>query len=163
MCLTRPVGWHSDDYGGFVMGKCKNCKHWKNSWAGQGSYTGYMYGNCHELICGDLVDVGFQEDNTETREDFCCIKFILKDECTMSDEKWPEPIKPKNQKLTVIIRDVSPLTVLQEPVTHRTVSIELTEAQLEQLKLKCTGMNYGEPIYEDISRCFFENASTEPV
>lgn len=68
----------------------------------------------------------------------------------------------KLSKLTVVIRDESPLQI-QEPCTYRSVSVLLTSEQQEELKLKCTG-TYGigtrfERVeYEKISQCFLEEA-----
>lgn len=59
-------------------------------------------------------------------------------------------------KLTVIIRDISPLMFMQEPVTHRAVQIMLTPEQESQLCLKVTGCNNGADITEEISSCFIE-------
>ena len=61
-----------------------------------------------------------------------------------------------NVKLTVVIRDVMPLISMQEPVSHRTVTIELTPSQKEQLALRYRGTNCGQEVWEDISQCFME-------
>ena len=58
--------------------------------------------------------------------------------------------------LTVIIRNISPLIFMQEPVLHRTVHIELTPEQEKLLALRITGKNNGEDVVEDISSCFIE-------
>ena len=59
-------------------------------------------------------------------------------------------------KLIVIVRDLAPLAVLQEPVSHRKVEIELTPAQVQQLDLRETGVSCGIPIHEQVSMCFLE-------
>jgi hypothetical protein len=60
-------------------------------------------------------------------------------------------------KLTVVIRDESPFLHLQEPVTHRSVVIWLTEGQLDQLALHCTGRIGGSDLFESLSQCFLES------
>ena len=65
----------------------------------------------------------------------------------MSDK---QPRLPKAH-LTFVIRNDAPLFLLEEPVTHRFVQIELTEAQREKLKLHYTGMSSGNELFEEIS------------
>ena len=60
-------------------------------------------------------------------------------------------------KLTVIIRDDSPFMYLQEPPRHRSVNIEFTPEQAEQLKLKSIGRSGGQEWFEEISQCFIED------
>jgi len=60
-------------------------------------------------------------------------------------------------RLTVVIRDESPLIHMQEPVNHRTVHIELTQEQREQLALKCVGRAGGTDLYEQIASAFLED------
>ena len=62
--------------------------------------------------------------------------------------------------LTVIIRDISPFIFMQEPVSHRTVHIELTPEQEKLLAFQVTGKNNGEDVVEDISACFIEPRPT---
>ena len=64
-------------------------------------------------------------------------------------------------KLTVIIRDLSPMIHLQEPVSHRRVTFELTEEQEDLLKLKCTGSVGSANIFEEYSSCFIEGSNME--
>ncbi len=59
-------------------------------------------------------------------------------------------------KLIVIIRDPSPMAVLQEPVRHRRVEIELTDEQVAALELYKTGISGGLAIHEEYSFCFLE-------
>ena len=58
--------------------------------------------------------------------------------------------------LTFVIRDESPLMILGEPVTHRTVSLALTLEQQEKLLLFCTGKDCGRDIWESISTVYWE-------
>jgi hypothetical protein len=58
--------------------------------------------------------------------------------------------------LTVIIRDIGPLIHLQEPPTHRSVQITLTDEQRTALALQWTGSNCGVDHYEEIGQCFIE-------
>ena len=61
-----------------------------------------------------------------------------------------------SQTLTVIIRDDGPFVHMQEPCTYRTVHIELTDNQLEKLKLLNTYQVCGTDGYESICKCFLE-------
>ena len=60
-----------------------------------------------------------------------------------------------SRKLTFIIRDSAPFFNLQEPVSHRTVQIDLTTEQLDKLKLYShSSQGFGENtvyFYEEIS------------
>ena len=58
--------------------------------------------------------------------------------------------------LTVVIADDSRFIHLQEPVLHRSVQIELTEEQQQQLALRWTGALGKTDIFETVSRCFIE-------
>ena len=59
-------------------------------------------------------------------------------------------------KLTVIIRDSSPLFI-EEPCTYRSVSILLTAEQQSELKLKTVFSSPSHPtVNEVISHCFLE-------
>ena len=73
----------------------------------------------------------------------------------MTDHTYPGRI------LTVVIRDDSPFVHMQEPVRHRTVRIELTDAQIEQLRMRQTGTVMGVPMYEDVAQCFLEPDTQE--
>jgi len=59
-------------------------------------------------------------------------------------------------RLTVIMRDDSPMIFYQEPVRHRTVHIALTPGQQRQLEPRITGTNGGREIREEIAMCFLE-------
>lgn len=61
--------------------------------------------------------------------------------------------------LIVIIRDESPLLHLNEPVSHRTIKIRLTEEQHEALKLRQIGTDRGAPIFEAYSMCILEESA----
>ena len=63
--------------------------------------------------------------------------------------------------LTVLIRDAGPMINFQDPPTHRSVRIHLTDEQVDSLALQCTGTSGGNPIYEDISSCFIEPREEE--
>ena len=67
-------------------------------------------------------------------------------------------MKPRlpNKTLTVVIRDDSPLINAGDTPRYRTVQVELTDEQLQKLKLRyshSSGMNL---YYEEISQCFIE-------
>jgi len=62
----------------------------------------------------------------------------------------------RKSKLTVIIRDESPLNI-EEPCAYRSVSILLTAEQQEQLNLRETRKVSSEPMFEVISQCFLED------
>ena len=70
------------------------------------------------------------------------------------------PPKQLPRTLRVIIRDDAPTVFLQDVPTFRSVAIELTDEQLAQVELLCTGMNCGQPIYESVSRVFFDEPLT---
>jgi hypothetical protein len=59
--------------------------------------------------------------------------------------------------VTFIVADYAPFIILQEPVRHRSVHIELTQEQIEKIGLKQSGTDCGKPIIETISKCFVEN------
>ena len=59
--------------------------------------------------------------------------------------------------LTVIVSDPSPFVHLQESPAYRTVRLRLTDKQVEELQLRCTGNQGGVRIYEHIARCFLEH------
>lgn len=61
--------------------------------------------------------------------------------------------------LTVLIRDITPLIHLNEPVSHRRVTIELTAEQQQQLKLEKVGHSLGNDIFEDYGTCLLETQS----
>jgi hypothetical protein len=68
-----------------------------------------------------------------------------------------EPKILEDQKLTVLIRDDSPFIHLGGSPACRSVSIELTNEQLEKIKLKYIGQAAGKNMYESIDKCFIEN------
>lgn len=62
-------------------------------------------------------------------------------------------------KLIVIIRDASPLFFFNDAPRHRTVTVELTEEQLQKLRLEVVGVEGGKDLSEEIDRCFLEPAA----
>ena len=68
-----------------------------------------------------------------------------------------QPIYPTNKMITVIISNPGPFAFMQEPLTHRTVHLELTPEQKEKLKLNHVGISSGQDIYEEISSVFIED------
>jgi len=64
-------------------------------------------------------------------------------------------IFPSN-KLTVIIRDDSPMVNSNDSPSYRSVQITLTEEQVKQLALLQTWTSGGKEYHEAISRCFIE-------
>lgn len=59
-------------------------------------------------------------------------------------------------KITVLIRNDGPLIFCGDAPSYRSVCIDLTDEQVEMLKLKCVGVNCGKDIFESYSRCFIE-------
>lgn len=59
-------------------------------------------------------------------------------------------------KLTVIIRDEGPLVHMNEPVALRSVDIDLTTEQLQQLEMRHTHTVAGVRHYESVSHCFLQ-------
>ena len=89
--------------------------------------------------------------------------------CTRQAERDSTPSKPREpakdktsnsrpppRRLTVIIRDASPLRHMQEPVRLRSVTIGLTGAQSAALTLRYTDHDCGADFWEEISHAFFE-------
>lgn len=64
--------------------------------------------------------------------------------------------KKPNNKLTVIIRDDSPMIFCGDSPTYRSVQIELTEDQVNSITLKYTSSSGKDDFYEEISKCFIE-------
>ena len=63
-----------------------------------------------------------------------------------------------NNELTVIIRDDSPLIFCDDSPTYRSVTINLTNEQLQKLKLRWIGERNRKNFHETISKCFIELA-----
>lgn len=59
-------------------------------------------------------------------------------------------------RLTVIIRDDSPMMFCNDSPTYRSVSITLTDEQLKRLSLRYVGQSGADHYYESISKCFIE-------
>ena len=61
------------------------------------------------------------------------------------------------KKITVVITDPAPIAILNEPCTHRRVTIDLTPGQAKQLELRRTGTSSGTPIHEFYGIALFED------
>lgn len=59
-------------------------------------------------------------------------------------------------KLTVVLSNSAPLIHEQRPVAYRRVTVNLTEAQVADLKRKVVGSVGGTEIREDFALCFIE-------
>jgi hypothetical protein len=59
-------------------------------------------------------------------------------------------------KLTVIFRDDSPMMFCNDSPSYRSILIELTPQQEEQLKPRYVGCSGATKYYEAISKCFIE-------
>lgn len=59
-------------------------------------------------------------------------------------------------RLTVIIRDPSPLIFLGDSINHRRVTFDLTKKQTDKLALRYKGRNGKYEVYEEYSICFLE-------
>ena len=66
-----------------------------------------------------------------------------------------EPIHPSN-RLTVIIRDDSPMIHCGDSPSYRSVTVELTPEQVRKIPLRNTSLSGGIYYFEQISRCFIE-------
>ena len=66
-----------------------------------------------------------------------------------------DPIRP-GKILRVIIRDDSPLIHCDDHPSYRSVGVELTDDQLDAIKLRWAGSSRGNDHYESISKCFIE-------
>jgi len=58
--------------------------------------------------------------------------------------------------LTVIIRNDGPMIFCGDSPTYRSVSIELTPEQQEQIALRHIGTNHGNDQWEALSKCWIE-------
>jgi len=72
------------------------------------------------------------------------------------DNKKSNAYSFPSNKLTVIIRDDSPLIFTDSPPAFRSVQIELTEEQVIALMLKHTGTSGATQYFETIAQCFIE-------
>jgi hypothetical protein len=59
-------------------------------------------------------------------------------------------------KLIVIFRNVAPLVMMEEPVSHRMTEIELTDDQIKKLKPRYTHSVGGKDFHESISYMFVD-------
>jgi len=64
--------------------------------------------------------------------------------------------KPPGTKLTVIIRDDSPIIHCADVSVYRRVTIDLTPEQMHAIRVKATCTSMGNPVFESISKCFIE-------
>jgi len=67
--------------------------------------------------------------------------------------------RPAPRYLVVVIRDATPLVLLDEPVEHRMVVIELTDEQAALLALQQTGQQGRTLLYESVSACWLQYES----
>lgn len=74
-------------------------------------------------------------------------------------------ILPRERRLRVIIRDDSPFRNFHASPTYRSVAIDLTDDQMEALRLRYTdGAGFGDnavDFHETISVCFLEEPQEE--
>ena len=68
---------------------------------------------------------------------------------------WSDRLPPT--QITVVIRDDNPMIHCQDSPTYRSVRITLSDEQRNMIALHCMGLSGGTPIYEVISKCFFES------
>ena len=57
-------------------------------------------------------------------------------------------------KLTVAIRDDSPMVFCGDSPSYRLVEIELTDEQASKIVLRTTGGGGGNTVREEVSRCY---------
>lgn len=62
-------------------------------------------------------------------------------------------------KLTVAIRDDSPMIFCGDSPSYRLVEIELTEEQASKIVLRSTGSGNGSTVREEISRCYLTTSA----
>ena len=62
----------------------------------------------------------------------------------------------KYTKLTVLFRDESPMFLAGDSPAYRRVTIDLTQEQMEALRLKRIATISGREIFESVSQCFLE-------
>jgi len=71
--------------------------------------------------------------------------------------------KKPNISLTFVIADMGAFECVGEPISHRTVKIELTDEQKDKLTLKQTHHIRGDERYESISQVFMEVTKQNPA
>jgi len=59
-------------------------------------------------------------------------------------------------KITAIIRDDAPMLLCGDSPTYRRVTFDLTYEQRTALQVFVTGISMGQPIFESLSRIFWE-------
>ena len=60
------------------------------------------------------------------------------------------------KRITAIIRDDGPMVICGDAPTYRRVTFDLTGAQQEELRLYATATSGGKPIFESLSKLFWE-------
>lgn len=59
-------------------------------------------------------------------------------------------------KLTVIIRDDAPLIHCGDTPSYRRVTLDLTQDQMDAIRVKATANSMGKEIFESVSKAFIE-------
>ncbi len=67
----------------------------------------------------------------------------------------------KPRSLTVILRDDGPMIHCGDSPSYRSVQVELTPEQWEQIKPRISYTTAGTNYFEEISKCFIEPGSGE--
>lgn len=73
-------------------------------------------------------------------------------------EEMSKDYRQPDNILKVIIRNDAPMVFCNDTPSYRSVDIELTEDQMDKIKLRHVGTSGKTKYYEDISRCFLNNA-----
>ena len=60
------------------------------------------------------------------------------------------------KKFTVIIRDDGPLICAGDSPTYRRVTLDFTPEQIEAMRVYQTATSVGKPIFESLSKMFWE-------
>lgn len=66
-------------------------------------------------------------------------------------------------KLTVAIRDDSPVIFCGDSPSYRLVEIELTDEQASKIVLRDTGCGSGKMVREEISRCYLSPSTGDSL
>ena len=70
--------------------------------------------------------------------------------------KMSNKVKIPGSRLTVVIRDDTPLIFCGDSPSYRSVTVELTQEQRAQIALRYRGASGATEIFEEISKCFIE-------
>lgn len=65
-------------------------------------------------------------------------------------------VKIPGNRLTVVIRDDTPMLFCGDSPSYRSVTIQLTQGQRAQIALRHRGTSGTTEIFEEISKCFIE-------